>query len=178
MPKKWYAVYTKPNWEKKVASLLTKKKIENYCPLNCSIRQWADRRKEVMVPLFTSYVFVRVEEGEFVPAKETAGVINFVYWLNKPAVIKDEEIEVVKDFLEEYRSVSIEKTRVSVNDTVRIIKGAFNMYEGEVVGIYNRRIKVALPSLGYNLVAEVKQESIEIIYRPAPAKASELKYGS
>ena len=32
--KKWYAVYTRPRWEKKVAEILTRRKIENYCPIN------------------------------------------------------------------------------------------------------------------------------------------------
>lgn len=178
MPKKWYAVYTKPNWEKKVASLLTKKKIENYCPLNCCIRQWADRKKQVMVPLFTSYVFVQIEEGEFVPVKETVGVINFVYWLNKPAIIKDEEIEIIKEFLEEYKTISLEKGTVRINDTVRIINGPFNMYEGEVVGVHNKRIKVALPSLGYTMIAEVKEESLEIIYKPVINKEVKVMYES
>ena len=59
----WYAVYTKPRWEKKVADLLTKKQIENYCPLNRVLRQWSDRKKVILEPLFTSYVFVRISES-------------------------------------------------------------------------------------------------------------------
>jgi hypothetical protein len=51
---KWYAVYTRPRWEKKVAEILTDKKIENYCPLNKVVRQWSDRKKIVHEPLFTT----------------------------------------------------------------------------------------------------------------------------
>ena len=51
--KKWYAVYTRPKWEKKVAELLSRKRIENYCPLNKSIKQWSDRKKTIFEPLFT-----------------------------------------------------------------------------------------------------------------------------
>ena len=69
----WYAVYTRPRWEKKVASLLTKKKIENFCPLNKVVRQWADRKKTVYEPLFTSYVFVNTSETEMLKSdKQTA----------------------------------------------------------------------------------------------------------
>lgn len=163
MAKKWYAVYTKPNWEKKVAELLFKKNIENYCPLNSTVRQWADRRKTVLIPLFTSYVFVHIEERDFLAVNQTSGVINFVYFLNKPAVIKDEEIETIEKFLLQYKNVSIEKTKVSLQDTIRIIRGPLMEYEGKVIGIFNRRIKVSLPSLGYMLIAEVAEENVQII---------------
>src|SRR5258706_5427248 len=94
--KQWYALYTRPRWEKKVADLLEKKKVEVYCPLNKVKRQWADRKKIVYEPLFASYVFVYVSEREELNIKQTDGVINFVYWLNKPAVIRNEEIDTIR----------------------------------------------------------------------------------
>ena len=60
----WYAVYTKPKWEKKVAELLARKGIEHYCPLNRVLKQWHDRKKWVEEPLLTSYVFVYVTPAE------------------------------------------------------------------------------------------------------------------
>jgi len=79
--KNWYAVYTRPRAEKKVADALTKKKIENFSPINKVIRQWSDRKKIVYEPLFTSYVFVKVSEQELSAIKQTDGVINLVSWL-------------------------------------------------------------------------------------------------
>ncbi|HZZ75628.1 MAG TPA: transcription termination/antitermination NusG family protein, partial [Puia sp.] len=58
--KKWYAVYTKPHCEKKVADLLTRKGIENYYPQNNVLKHWSDRKKIVHAPLFSSFVFVRI----------------------------------------------------------------------------------------------------------------------
>src|SRR6188768_4001625 len=109
MEAKWYAVYTKPRWEKKVADLLTKKGLTNYCPLNKVRKQWADRKKTVYEPLFTSYVFVYVTELEHLILKKTSGVINLVYWLGKPALIRDEEILTIKNFLEGHINVKLEK---------------------------------------------------------------------
>jgi transcription termination/antitermination protein NusG len=77
----WYAVYTKPRWEKKVASALERRQVESYCPLNQVTRQWSDRRKVVEEPLFSSYVFVRVPDSKKQLVRETEGIINFVYWL-------------------------------------------------------------------------------------------------
>lgn len=159
--KHWYAVYTKPRWEKKVSGLLTKKNIDNYCPLNKVKKQWVDRKKIVYEPLFTSYVFVNISNTEKIPTKETDGILNFVYWLGQPAVIRNEEIDLIKRFLNEYKNVTVEKAEVSNNDKVRILTGPFMMWEGEVVEIRNKTVKVLLPSLRYNLVAEIEKANIE-----------------
>jgi transcription antitermination factor NusG len=121
--KQWYAVYTRPRWEKKVAELLEKKKIEVYCPLTKTQRQWADRKKLILEPLFTSYVFVNATEQEHLNIRQTDGVVNFVYWLNKPAVIRNDEIDTIKKFLNEYDYVTVEKTHVNLSDRVRVING-------------------------------------------------------
>lgn len=161
--KQWYALYTRSRWEKKVANALEKKKIEAYCPLNKIQRQWADRKKVIFEPLFTSYVFVFTTPKEHTEIKQVDGVINFVHWLSKPAVIRDEEIETIKKFLNEYDYVTLEKTPVSLKDRVRIINGPLMMWEGNVVEIRTNTIKMTLPSLGHTLVAEIRKENIEII---------------
>jgi transcription antitermination factor NusG len=161
--KQWYALYTRPRWEKKVADLLEKKKVEVYCPLNKVEKQWADRRKVVLEPLFTSYVFVYVSEKEHISIKQTDGVVNFVYWLNKPAVIRNEEIDTIKKFLHEYDHVSVERTQVNLNDRVRIINGPLMMWEGNVVEIRTNTVKITLPSLGQTLVAEIRKDNLETI---------------
>jgi len=159
--KMWYAIYTKPRWEKKVASLLARKNIESYCPLNKVQRQWSDRKKIVMEPLFQSYVFVNVSNLEQTLVRETSGVLNFVYWLQKPAVIREEEIEVIKRFLNEYHHVQVEKSIVNLNDKVRIIGGPLMMREGNVLEVKNKTVKVLLPTMGYTLVAEIEKINLE-----------------
>src|SRR5687767_5047441 len=102
MEKKWYAVYTKPRREKKVDKLLNEKGMESYCPLQKIQRQWSDRKKIVEEPLFKSYVFVRISDEQQTELRMVNGVVNFVYWMGKPAIIKDKEIEIIKKFLNEY----------------------------------------------------------------------------
>ena len=148
--KQWYALYTRPRWEKKVADLLEKKKVEVYCPLNKVEKQWADRKKIVAEPLFTSYVFVHVTEQEHLSIRQTDGVLSFVYWLNKPAVIRNEEIDTIKKFLNEYDHVTVEKTQVNLNDRVRIINGPLMMWEGHVVEIRTNTVKITLAVVGTN----------------------------
>ncbi|MES1223822.1 MAG: UpxY family transcription antiterminator, partial [Bacteroidota bacterium] len=152
--KKWYVVYTRPRWEKKVADLLSRKKIEHYCPLNRVHRQWSDRKKIVSEPLFSSYVFVNIDETEQLPVRTTDGVINFVYWLGKPAIVRNEEIQAIREFLNDYKDVRLEKTAVNLYDVVRVIGGPLVMQKGQVVSVKNKTVKVILPSLGYMMQAE------------------------
>jgi len=90
--KKWLVVYTKPRWEKKVNTSLVKKGIEAYCPLNKVRRKWSDRMKTIEEPLFKSYVFVKVEDAGMTEVRFVDGVLNYVYWNGKPAIVREEEI--------------------------------------------------------------------------------------
>ncbi len=173
--KKWFAVYTRPKWEKKVSEILTRKKIENYCPLNKVVRQWSDRKKIVQEPLFTSYVFVKVSDNELWPIKQTDGVINLVYWLGKPAVIRNAEIEMVKKFLIGHTNVKLERTPVNINDTVRVIGGPLMEQEGYVLSVGSKSVKIMLPSLGYLMFVEVETENVEVIIKTIPVH-TELPY--
>lgn len=163
--KKWYALYTRPRWEKKVADTLSKNDIENYCPLNKVKKQWADRKKIVLEPLFTSYVFVRVSEIEHLRLKKTEGVINLVYWLGKPAIIRDIEIAMIQRFLNEHKHVKLEKATVNLSDMVRITNGPLMDHEGEIISVSNKTVKILLPSLGYTMIAEIETINIEVIER-------------
>jgi len=159
-----------PAGKKKVAETLTKHSIENYCPLNKVLRQWHDRKKIVHEPLFTSYVFVRVEEKRLNELRRIAGVLNLVYWLQKPAVIRDEEIIMIKKFMNQYTDVQLEKTLVSVNDIVRVINGPLMEQEGNVLAVRNRTVRISLPSLGYIMVAEVERQNVEVIVKQTNTK--------
>ncbi len=161
MKKNWYAVYTKSRCEKKVSASLTKKKIENYCPLNRV--HSSDRRKMILEPLFPSFVFVYITEMEMSNIRQTSDVNNFVYWLGRPAVIKDVEIESIQHFLAEHTDVSLEKTAVNHSDMVRIVSGPLMEFEGNVVSIKNNKVKVTLPSLGFLMTAEVQKSNVELL---------------
>ena len=160
MSAKWYAVYTRPRWEKKVAALLVQNGIESYCPLNKVRRKWSDRIKLVEEPLFKSYVFVKVEESGRTGVRMTDGVINFVYWDAKPAVVKDKEIEAIKLFLEEYENVSLVKMNLKPNDRVRIVAGPMMDNEGKVLEVKHKVAKVAIDSLGFILVANFDRSKL------------------
>jgi transcription antitermination factor NusG len=161
--KQWFVLYTRSGCERKVAEQLEKKQVEVYCPVTKSNRQWSDRKKPVLQPLFSSYVFVYITADKQSTVRQTDGVINFIHWLNKPAVICQEEIDTIRNFLKEYDVVRLEKTSINMNDRVRIINGPLMMYEGSVVEIRTTLVKITLPSLGYALVAEISKDTPESV---------------
>lgn len=155
MQKKWYAVYTHPKWEKKVVASLAAQDIEQYCPLQRSIRQWADRKKVVFEPFFTSYVFVHIGLNEQLAVRQTSGVFNFVNVLNRPAVIQDKEMENLQSFLKKYECVPIEKVPLKVNDDVEVLHGVLECRSGKIIEVTHQYVKVILPSLGCALIARL-----------------------
>jgi len=160
MSQKWYAVYTRPRWEKKVNALFAQKGIESYCPLNKVRRKWSDRIKLVEEPLFKSYVFVRIGDEQRTDVRMVDGVVNFVYWNGKPAVIKDKEIEAIKLFLGEHENVEAIKIELKPEDRVRVMAGPMMDAEGKVLEIKNKTAKVQIDSLGYILVAHIDQSKL------------------
>jgi transcription antitermination factor NusG len=157
---KWYAIYTRPRWEKKVNSLLEAKGIESYCPLNKVRRKWSDRIKTIEEPLFKSYVFVKIDEEARTNVRMTDGVINFVYWNGKPALIKDREIQTIKRFLDEHENVELVKIELRTDQRVRITAGPLMDQEGKVLEIKYKQVKVAIDSLGYILIADIEKTKL------------------
>ena len=162
MPK-WFAIYTKPRWEKKVNQLLTDKGVECYCPLNKVKRKWSDRTKIIEEPLFKSYVFVKVTEEERTKVRLTNGVVNFVYWNGKPAIVREKEIQIIKLFLDEHENVQVRPMDLTVQQRVLIISGTFMDRTATVLDVRKKEVKVSLDSLGYELVALIDKNKIALL---------------
>ena len=162
MQKKWYAVYTRLNCEKKVTLLFTKKKIENFCPMNSIKIKSLRRNKILQEPLFKSYIFVNIAEEDICLVKETYGVINLLHWMGIPAIIREEEILAIKEFSGMHQDINLERIQVRNNDLnyLEDIPDYTISMEGKVFTIKNKLVKVNLPSLGYIMVARMQDESI------------------
>ena len=161
--KKWYAVYTKPRWEKKVHRLLQEQQVESYCPLNKVHRRWSDRMKVVEEPLFKSYVFVRISEEEKTPVRMTNGVINFVYWLGKPAIIKEGEIETIRRFLNEYENIEVKQVEMRPGGKVVVESGILMGKKGVIKRVLHNRVEVIIESIGFILTAYIEKSKVSLL---------------
>ena len=136
---------------------------EAYCPMNRTRKKWSDRMKWVEEPLFKSYIFVRLAEEELTKARMFNGVVNFVYWLGKPAVIKDKEIEIIRKFLNEYKEVQVIRLDLKKDEQIIIQRGAFMNKAARVVKVFNNKVQVIIESLDYALVAVVDKSNLSHI---------------
>ena len=162
MEMKWHAVYTKPNCEKKVAEILSRRKIVTYCPLSRVSRTGSESKKVYDVPLFSSYLFVKVSETQYPQLRQVDGIINFLYWMGKPVTIEESEVDMIRRFLDEHINVEVEKTGVGINDTLSIIKGSLMEQDRDVITIKNKKATIGLPSLGYRIVGEFETSNVSV----------------
>lgn len=143
--------------------MLLENGIENYCPINKVTRQWSDRKKIVMEPVFKGYVFVKVEDEKKWEVKNIPGILNFVYWLGKPAQIRDEEIDVIRKFLNEFNDVQVEAKGFVVNSKVRVRQGVLMNYNGIVVEVIGSRAIVKIDTLDLQLSAHFDKKNLELV---------------
>jgi transcriptional antiterminator RfaH len=146
----WFVIYTKSRNEKKVAIQLEKMGIIVYCPLVTQVHQWSDRKKKVEVPLISSYVFVKLKEKDRERVIEVPGVVRYVYWLEKPAIVRDHEIAILKEWLSaEKIDAKVESLRRG--DRMSIPSGVFEGKEGVVEEINKSRVQLLLVDLGMKI---------------------------
>lgn len=152
----WFAIYTKPKNEKKVVEGLEKIGVEVYCPMITQVKQWSDRKKKVEMPLINSYVFVNIADKNRNIVFNVHGVVRYLFWLGKPAVIQDHEIEVLKDGLKGILN-NVEVQGIQPGDILTISKGPFQGKEGIVSQIEKNKIRLVLKELGV-LITISKEE--------------------
>ena len=151
----WYALYTKPRNEQKVAQKLQALGIIAYCPLVLSIKQWSDRKKKVLVPLLPSYVFVQMEDHNRKDVFQVGGVVQYVFWLGKPAIIKPNEIEALKQqFDSSVPIVNLEISTWRSNETIQISDGPFKGQEAIVDQLSSNKVRLLLKSLNIYITIE------------------------
>ena len=149
----WYALYTKPRNEKKVEEQLHKMGLEVFCPKVSVVKQWSDRKKRVSQPLIPSYVFVKIKEQERDLVFSVSGVVRYLFFLGKPAIIKESEINAMKETLNhDFKEVQI--SDLEKGQTFTIEEGTFKGQEATFLEQKGNKIILRLESLGIKLILE------------------------
>ena len=150
MEKKWFVVYTRPQQELKVAEQLSAMGITNYCPTITLLKQYSDRKKKVIKPLISSYVMVQLEEKDRNIVFSCSGIVRYLFFLGKPAVVPAFEIDLMQDHLNGvYNDIKV--TTLHVGDSHTITQGPFSGVLGRVVQSDNTKVKLELSSLGMSI---------------------------
>lgn len=160
---KWYVLYTKSRNEKVVAQRLRILGIEVYCPLIKTKRQWSDRLKWVEEPLFRSLCFVRVTEQDRERVFQIPGVVRYLYWLRKPAIVRDNEIEQLKSFLENNDHNNISVTHFVPQQRVRIASGILSQRDAMVVRQVQNTLILSLDTIGMQIQVNLNKTRVDPI---------------
>ncbi len=153
----WYVLYTKPKWEKKVADCLEKSGIEVFCPMVSKIKQWSDRKKKVETPLIPSYVFVHIEDKNRNDVFDVHGVVRYLFWLGKPAIVRASEIETMQHWISAPNNYEVSLDRWEKGDSIILESGPFVTQTAIVQEVKPNHYILILESLG--CILKVKKRS-------------------
>ncbi len=145
----WYVVYIKVNNEKRVAAQLARRKIPFFLPAD---NVFHSAKKKTESSDFKSLCFVNLQEENLKILKLISGICNIVYWLNKPVVVKELDVNIIQHFFDISDCHSIHRIPVSSDEPVSIL----NLSPGEES---NTEIKLNLPTLGYSIIGEIAYQS-------------------
>ncbi len=164
-PAQWFAVQTLARHEKRIEAQLLDKRISTYLPLLKKVQQWSDRRKEVQIPLFGCYLFVRIPAlwETRLQVLKTPGVLGFVGSEGQGTAIPDEEVDSIRVILREKVPYGLHPF-VRAGMRVRIRGGSLDGVEGILVG-QNRdqSVVVSVELLQRSLAIRVQGYQIESI---------------
>jgi hypothetical protein len=166
MTRHWYAVYTRPLKERKLSALLTKKGIENFCPVVKTIATKSGTlRKECLEPLFKNQVFVWVYDYEINNLLNMSEVSTIAYWKAAPARFSEKEIDLIKQLTTNYTTLTLQKIPVDMSGVAKMIGEPVVAYGDNSYSVNYQSITIALPTLGYSIKAERSRTKEQFIYQ-------------
>ena len=146
----WYVLHTKPRNEKKVEEQLLSRGINAYCPKKTEIKFWSDRKKKIEVPVLPSMVLVKLKDNDINRVFESQGVIRYMFWMGKRAVVRQSEIDILKNYSDgNYNLKSSKSSNISVGDNFSL--PSFNNEKGVISRISNNNIWIYLKSIGLSV---------------------------
>ncbi len=157
----WYALYTFPRHEKLVAEQVEQHRFTSFLPVYRSVRRWKDRRKELELALFPSYVFVRMDLQDRLRVLQLPGVVRMLYFNGQPAAIPAEQIEVLRNRLSGADRIE-PHPYLKRGRRVRVRSGPMQGLEGIVVRRKDRcRIVFSVELLQRSVAMELDESDLE-----------------
>ena len=154
--KRWFALYTRSRWEKKIHEALQEKGIESYLPMQKILRQWSDRKKWVDEPLLRSYVFVRIYRKNYLEPLKTLGVVTFVKTAGEMSPVQDEEIRILKIISGSGEEVHITTEDFKKGDPVEVVSGNLKGLYGTLVQYRGKyQVLVRINAIDQNLMINI-----------------------
>jgi len=162
----WYAVRTRSRHEKIATHQLQLRGLQTFLPTVTQLHRWSDRRKQVEVPLFSGYTFVRLVYGsseQRVRVLQTLGVVSFVGIQQTGVPIPDSQIEDIRTLLVQKIPVR-EHGFLRVGQRVRVRGGALDGVEG-ILTSHNgdRSLVISVNAIQRSLSIQIKDYDVEAL---------------
>jgi transcription antitermination factor NusG len=154
----WFALRVRSRHEKAVASGLEARKIEQLLPMYVSRNKWADRYKNVQLPLFPGYVFSRFDVNKRVEVLRTPGVVDLVRFGEVLLPVDPKEVEALQKLA--VSGLACEPhTAVTVGERVEICGGPFFGLSGLVTEVRNSlRLVLSVTLLQRSVLVELDRD--------------------
>ena len=162
-PALWYAVQTRARHEKRIGTELEQRGISAFVPARCEAHRWSDRTKSVEVPIFSCYVFVKIEATpvNMLEVLKTSGVFRFVSVCGAPAPIPDEQIESLQAVIANKLPLA-PCGFLKVGQRVRIRGGALDGVEGTLTGVKgDHRLVISIDLIQQSVAVTIDGYAVE-----------------
>ena len=165
---RWFAVRTRSRQEKSAAAMLATLGVPHFLPLRSEVHQWSDRKQSVTVPLFSGYLFVRINlaKDSRLRILNTSGVAGFVGNQSGPLPIPDQQIEEIRTILETRVECAVIPL-VNEGDRVRVLRGPLAGVEGRLVrSNSSSRLSISIETIHKSLLINVSRHDVELLENP------------
>ena len=164
----WFAAYTCARHEKKVASQMQERGIECFLPLYHSVRRWKDRRKELDLVLFPSYVFVKLALKDRLRVLQLPGVVRFVTFNGDPAVLPARDVEALRNGLA-HRLLPEQHPYLRAGRRVKVVHGPLTGAEGFLSRWKNStRLVISIDAIMRSIAIEIDETDVVPLFGGAP----------
>jgi|HubBroStandDraft_5_1064220.scaffolds.fasta_scaffold510945_1 transcriptional antiterminator RfaH len=165
----WFAVWTRSRQEKVAAAMLGTLGVQHFLPLKSEIRQWSDRKQTVHVPLFSGYLFVRMNptKDSRLQVLKTPGIAGFVGNNTGPLPIPNQQIEDIRTVLEQRVECTV-LPLLEEGDRVRVVRGPLAGVEGRLLQSNSTtRLLISIEMIHKTLAVRVLRQDVELLNRNA-----------
>lgn len=158
----WYAVYVKSRHEKQTAVELKKQGFHVFLPLVKTIRQWSDRKKKLEIPLFNSYLFVKIDIKNQFHVLAADGAVKFIQFENKPVPIPEWQINNLKVLLNTNEKFEITLENFEPGEEVTVNRGSLKGLRGTLIRYKGtNRVLISIDSINQSLIVDIHPALLE-----------------
>jgi transcription elongation factor/antiterminator RfaH len=164
----WFAVTTRSRQERVAASVLETLGVQHFLPMTSELRQWSDRKQTTMVPLFSGYLFVRIDlsKDSTLQVLKAPGVVSFVRNQTGPLPIPERQIEDIRTVLAVGPRLSQQYVPLKMGDRVRVVRGPLVGVEGILVRANSEsRLLISIDMICQSITVSVSPDDVELVDR-------------